>query len=185
MSGLTPIPLLEFRRALGARGWSLCDLADAAQCSPQHLSRMLWGRDRRGGLTLFNRLRACVTPREWVLLLGLPHIREWNDAQSARGAMPWRVRWVCAECGATLGFVPAPTATLPGAARPGVCPDCVERLTRRTALWLVRTEAGLQMHAADARPACAVANEQGFTGVPSCDLPLDTCHFPRREAAAS
>ncbi len=170
MSGLTPIALVRFRDQLGTRGSSFERLADEIGCGRSHVSQVLHGH-RLGGDT-WPLIRAVVTDGEWATLLQMEHCATWNTAQCALGdgVFVWRMRVRCGWCRQPQGFKACARAAA-GKTTHSVCPVCFE--ARRHELealnagakpevavpesraYLVRTDAGLQVHHSTSRPALA------------------------------
>lgn len=171
MAGLTPLPVYHFRRALRARGVDIKDLADACMCGRAHLSQVLWGH-RRSDETLA-RVYAVTTADEWARLVPMEFIATWNKRQEVAGpdALVWQMRVVCAGCQTLQGFKPC-IAEMAREVSHGLCTDCFaaerERITayfaerKRPRAFLVRTEAGLDVHrSADGTPP-ALADDREF-----------------------
>lgn len=169
MAGVTPLPVYNFRRALRARGMEINDLAAACMCGRAHLSQVLWGH-RRSDETMA-RVYAVTTPAEWAHLVPLEYVSMWNARQVAAGpeALVWQMRVVCAGCQQLQGFKPC-IAEMAREVSHGLCTDCFaaerERITAffatrpRPRAYLVRTEAGLQVHRSLDGTAPALADDR-------------------------
>lgn len=123
MSGLTPLPLTHFRKALRGRGVTFESLADEIGLSRTHVSEVLHGR--RDGAEVYPRIQAVVTAEEWAHLLRMEHCATWNTAARAQGstARVWAMRQQCAECKRWEGFVSCVEAVA-GSVTHSICPDC-------------------------------------------------------------
>lgn len=133
-------------------------------CGRAHLSQVLWGH--RSSPETMARIYAVVTPVEWALLVPLEHFATWNKAQLAAGddAPVWQMRVVCAWCQRPQGFKACVRARARGITH-GVCPDCHDRemaaLEAETGrAYLVRTEAGLQVHRSTSGEPPALADDR-------------------------
>lgn len=87
MSGIKPLPLVEFYRALHARGETTTTLAASLGVSGGAVRRVLAGLRRRG--PLYHRLERLLTPRERALLAHVEQCSAWNS----RPAALHRPRW--------------------------------------------------------------------------------------------
>lgn len=170
MAGLTPFAFSTFRRLLRARGSSLENLAAEIGTGRAYLSRVLWGHF--ASPETWARIHAVVTPEEWRALCDVEHCPAWNNQAPD---LPWCVRVVCGWCGEAQPFKPVATPAAPGAVSHGLCPACFDsqfpqlramapavcaRVEYAARSYLVRTEAGLQVH--DSREVPALADARDF-----------------------
>lgn len=168
MSGLTPPALSRFRDLLGARGSSMDQLAVDCMCGRAHLSQVVNGH--RPSPETMGRIYAMTSGAEWAELVSLEHFATWNkQARAVRYGFQQQV--TCAWCKTPQGFQPCDEISA-RAVTHGMCPPCygvyfggadaaeVARFTEearamrgRPRAFLVRTEAGLDVHrSADGTP---------------------------------
>lgn len=105
MSGIKPLELTEFYRALHARGESTDGLAKQLRASPAVVRKLIGMLSRRRG-AVWRGLLELLTARERALLFDVEQCSAWNTQQAAK-----RPRWndakeaAIAQSGAMLAEV--------------------------------------------------------------------------------